>query len=145
MPITIHELDNGWGNVIKFEGDVASEELDYTITEHLSKPNEVLKKYHYSILDATQVEKFDVELKYIKKIASHSLEVSKVNPDVIVVIATNNEIAFNIARLWGFLISTIRWNVQAFRTREELDKWLLMKMKDIYDISDLNLDHPSHL
>ena len=141
MPITIHELDNGWGNVIIAEGFITSEEYDTVLTEHLSKPHEVLKKYYYSIIDATAVTKVSVELKYIKKIASHSLEVAKINPDVLVVTATNNDIAFNIARMWAFLTSLSSWNVQVFRSREDLDKWLVMTMKDKYEMTDLQYDH----
>jgi len=141
MSIIIHELDNGWGNVILFEGEVTSEEYDMALTEHLSKSEEVLKKYYYSIIDGTQVTKISIELKYIKKVALKCLEITKINPDVIVVIATNNAIAFNLARVWSFFTSDSSWNIQVFRNRDELDKWLLMKMKDKYDMSDLQLDH----
>ena len=142
MPITVHtNLDNGLGAIVKMEGVVTSEEYDLAMTEYLSLPEQILKKHYYSITDATQVDKISVELKYIKKIAGECLELVKINPDVIVVIATNNTIAFNLARLWSFFTSESSWNVQVFRTREELDKWLLMKMKDIHDMSDLRLDY----
>jgi len=141
MPITIHELDNGWGNVIRYEGVVTSEEYDTALTEHLSKPQEVLKKYYYSISDATQVTKISIELKHIKNIASLSREVAKINPNVLVVIATHNETAFNVARMWAFISNLSSWNIQVFRSRQELDKWLVMKMKDQHDLTDLQYDH----
>lgn len=141
MPVTIHELDNGLGNVIIIDGVITSEEYDIALTDHLSKPEEIQKKYQYSIIDATQVTKVSVEIKYVKKIAMHSLEVAKINPNIFIVFAVHNAIAFNLARLWAFITSGSSWNVQVFRSREELDKWLLMKMKDTHDISDLELDY----
>ena len=140
MPMTVHEVHDGWGNIIVAEGHVTSEEYDKVLTEHLSKPEEVLKKYYYSIVDATKVTDISVQLKYVKKISNHSLEVAKINPHVIVVIATHNELAFNIVRLWGYFTSASNWNIQVFRTKEELDKWLVMKMKDVHDISDIVLN-----
>jgi hypothetical protein len=141
MPATTQNLDNGRGVIIKLEGHVTGEEYDGVLIEHLTQSEDILKKYYYSITDATQVTEISVDIQNIKKIVSHCLEAAKINPDVIIVIATNSSIAFSLARIWAFLASASKWNIQVFRTREELDKWLLMKMKDIHDMSDLELDH----
>lgn len=140
MPTTISELDNGLGNIIKGEGHLAAEEYHTAILEHLSKPEEQLAKYLYSIVDFTNVTKFDINMGYIKKIAEESIRVSKINPHVIVAIATHDQILYSIMSMWSSLVRLTGWNIKIFRNRLSLDAWMHEKIKEKFNISDLNLD-----
>ena len=140
MPTTVTELDNGLGNIIKGEGHLAAEEYHTAILEHLSKPEEQLEKYLYSIVDFTNVTKFDINMGYIKKIAAESIRVSKINPHVIVAIATRDQILYSVMSMWTSLVRLTGWNIKIFKNRLSLDAWIHETVKDNFNIINLELD-----
>lgn len=130
MTITIYELDNGLGNLIYGEGELTAEEYYHETMQHLSKPEAQLKKYIYSIVDYTQVTHAQIGLNYITKIAKKAIEVSKINPEVIVVLAASNNIVYGLAKIWCSLAKMTGWNMNVFKTREKADSWIQNKVKE---------------
>jgi len=124
MPVNITELDNGLGNLIKGEGFVTGKEFFDTLSEHVSKPEEQLKKYIYSISDYTEITGTDLALEYLYKSTLIMNNFSKINPDIIIVIAASDHIAYNLAKLWSLAANTTGWHVMVFRKRTDLDYWL---------------------
>jgi len=141
VPVRTKQLDAGLGVIIMAEGLVTSQEYDETLTKHLSQPDEVIKKYIYTIVDSTNTTKFSVELKYLKKNAQHCMAVAKINPHVIISMVTESAVLFSVARVWTLLAHATGWNIEVFRTRKDADKWLLQKLHDMHAIDTLKLDH----
>lgn len=128
MPVNITELDDGLGNLIKGEGHVTGKEFFNALSEHASKPEEQLKKYIYSISDYTAITGSDVALDYLYKSALVMNDFSKINPDIFIVIAASDNIAYNLAKLWSFIANTTGWHVGVFKTRKDLNNWLEEKL-----------------
>lgn len=124
MPVIVTELDDGFGNLIKGEGHVTGIEFFNALSEHASKPEEQLKKYIYSISDYTEITGSDVALEYLYKSALVMNDFSKINPDILIVIAATDHIAYNLAKLWSFIANTTGWHVSVFKTRKDLNVWL---------------------
>lgn len=143
MAIKVYELDNGLGNLIFGEGEIAADEYYEVIMQHLSKPDEQLKKYIYSISDYAAVTSAEIGLSHITKIAQKSIEVSKINPGVIVAIVASNSIVYGMAKIWSGLAKLTGWTMNVFRTREEADTW--MKKKLIEKHGDIQLEFDSNL
>jgi len=141
MPVYVKDLDDGLGNVIIGTGVITNEEYDTALTKHLSQPSEKFKKYIYSIVDFTTTTHLNVHMSYFIKNAKRCIEVSRINPNVLVALVTHNNLYFIIGRTWGLLASGTGWNIQIFRTRKELDTWLLMKLKDQHDMTHFRLDY----
>ena len=128
MPVKITELDDGLGNLINGEGHVTGQEFFNALSEHASKPEEQLKKYIYSISDYTEITGSDVALDYLYKSALVMNDFSKINPDILIVIAATDNIAYNLAKLWSFIANTTGWHVSVFKTRRDLNNWLDEKL-----------------
>ena len=128
MPVNVTELDDGLGNLIKGEGHVSGEEFFNALSKHVSKPEEQLKKYIYSISDYTEITGSDVALDYLYKSALIMNDFSKINPNIIITIAASDNVAYNLAKLWSFLANSTGWNVGVFKTRKELNGWLEEKL-----------------
>jgi hypothetical protein len=124
VPIKINDLDNGRGNIIVGTGGITGEEYCDVMEKHLSQPIDKLKKYIYSIVDISEASYVTVSLEDIRIIAAKSLEVAKLNPDVTIGISVNEEISSLLAEMWELLVDESSWNVNIFRSREELDQWL---------------------
>ena len=128
MPVNITELDDGLGNLIKGEGHVTGKEFFNALLEHISKPEEQLKEYIYSISDYTEITSSDVALDYLYKSTLIMNDFSKINPDILIVIAASDNIAYNLAKLWSFIANSTGWQVSVFKTRKDLDSWLEEKL-----------------
>lgn len=124
MPITITDLDNGLGNIIKGTGKVTGEEYCDVLNDHLSQPAEKMKRYIYSIADFTETAYVTVTLENVRTIAQKSLEIAALNPDVTVVITANEEVSLLLAELWQLFIEESGWDIHIFKSREELDDWM---------------------
>ena len=132
MPINVLDLDDGLGVLIRADGDVSAKEFYDAIGQHLSKPDERLKKYLYSVSDYTEVDKFEVNLSYIAKIAKRSVEIAKVNPDVVVITIVSKDFLFGIVKIWAGLAKLSGWNIKIFKQREEAYQWLKKQMSEKY-------------
>ena len=128
MPVNITELDDGLGNLIKGEGHVTGIEFFNALSGLASKPEEQLKKYIYSISDYTEISGSDVALDYLYKSALVMNDFAKINPDILIVIAATDHIAYNLAKLWSFIANTTGWHVSVFKTRKDLNIWLEEKL-----------------
>lgn len=137
MPIIVYELDNGLGNLIYAEGEISGEEYYEETMKHLNKPDEQLQKYIYSIVDYTNVTKAQVGLHHLTKVAKKSIEVAKINPDVIVVIAVSNNTIYGLAKIWSSLAKLTGWTMAVYRSREQADEWLKKKIKGQHGDIDL--------
>ena len=140
MPITVIDLDGGQGVLIRGDDHVTAEEYHDQIIAHLSKPSERLQAYLYTISDFTNVTGFEINLAYIRKVALKSIHVAKINPHVIVAIATNKPVFYSLARMWVGLARMTGWIMQVFRNRDDLDKWMRSKLKEKFDIDDFSLN-----
>ena len=138
MPIKIDDLDNGLGNVITGTGQITGEEFVDILTKHLAQSIEKLEKYIYSIVDFTEATYVTVTLEDVRMIAEKSLENAKINPDLTVTIATNEEISSLLAEMWQLLVDESSWDVNVFTNREELDQWLSQDLSKKYKKHQLN-------
>ena len=140
MPMQIVDLDDGLGVLIKGTGTLTSEEYFNTIYTHLSKPEQVLKKYIYTISDYHEVEHFQINMVNLHKIAMQSIKLAKINKHVLVTIITGNDRLFSLAKMWVALARATSWNIKTFRDRESADNWMKKKLADKHDITKLKFD-----
>ncbi len=124
MPIRIDDLDDGLGKIVTGTGKITGEEFVGALTEHFSQPVEKLKKYIYSIVDFTEARNVTITLDDLHIIVAKTLENAKINPDMTVVIATNEVVSSLLAEMWQLLIDESGWDVNIFTNREELQQWL---------------------
>lgn len=137
MPIEVIELDGGLGNRLIGRGNISAKEYCEAISQHLSKPDEQLKRYLYSISDYAEVTKFEANLAYITKTAKKSIEISKVNPQVVVVVIVADDKLYGIAKIWSGLCKLSGWKIKVFRDREEGENWIKTEMDRKYPDLDL--------
>ena len=141
MPIEIRDLDDGLGVLIKGTGYLTGKEYHSAVLEHLAKPHERLEKYLYTISDYTEVEKFDINLSYIREIAYECINISKINKHVILAFATHDVILYGILNFFVGLAKLTRWNMTVFKNRADMDKWLRIKLKEKFGQDDFKFDY----
>jgi len=140
MPIDIIDQDESLGVLIDMRGHVTSKEFHDKLMEHLSKPDEQLHHYLYTISDLSEITKFDIDLSYLRKVALKCNEVSKINSHVIVTTVTSDPVLYSISRLWMGLARLTGWTMQVFKNREKHDKWLRAKLKEKFNAENFSLD-----
>lgn len=130
MPITITQLDNGYGNLIKGEGIVTGQEFYTAMKELAEKPDEQLKKYRYSISDYTEITDSNVELPFLYKGALVMDDFSGKNKNILIGVAASDPIAYSLAKLYSHIAKLTGWEFGVFRKRDYLDEWLIEKLGD---------------
>ena len=141
MPIEIRDLDDGFGVLIKGTGYMTAKEYHSAIMEHLSKPHERLEKYLYTISDYTEVKKYDLNLSYIHEIANECIAVSKINKHVILTFATQDMVFYSVLKLFVGLAKLTKWNMQVFKNRADMDKWLTIKLRQKFGRDNFKFDY----
>lgn len=139
MAIEIKDLDGGFGNLISVHGVLTGEEYLDAIKKHLSQDAEKFKKYRYSLCDYTNVTQMEISSNDINIVAELSKKASEVNPKVFVALIADKDVAFGLSRMWEILFGEKNWEVMVFRTREDAEAWIRLKVKEKFGIEDLTI------
>ena len=137
MPIEVRDTDGGIGVIITYRGIVTDEEYLDTITAHLQQEKEKFQKYRYSFNDATAVTKVDITATAIDRIADLCEKAAKINPEPIVSLVADSDLAYGLSRMYETLVSNTPWEVVVFRSREEAMQWITGRARVKFGIDDL--------
>ena len=61
-----------------------------------------------------------------------------VNPDPLVAIVANSDIAYGLSRMYEALLSGTDWDVRVFRTRPEAVQWIREKAQEKFALGGLS-------
>lgn len=128
MDLKVQLIDDGLGVTIFGKGYIAAEEYFVPIMEHLSRPDEELKKIIYTIADYSSVTKAEINMSYIRKIAQKCISVAKINPNVVLVNIATNDVVYGLIKMFSALAKLTGWSMNVFREKEEAYDWLKRKI-----------------
>lgn len=127
MPLKIELIDNGLGAYLHAKGSLKAEDYYIPIMEHLSRPDEELKKIIYMITDYRAVTKIEINLGYVSKIAKKANAVSKINSDLIKASIATNDVVYGMIKMFGALAKFTGWTMSSFRNKKDADEWVQKK------------------
>ena len=137
MPIDINDCDGGIGVRLVFRGIVTDQEYLESLKRHLTQDNEKFKKYRYSLTDLCAMTEADVTNETIQHVAYLCEEASKINPNPVVVLFTDNDLFYGLSRMFESLVVNTNWETMVFRSRNEAVEWIRERVREKYGIDDL--------
>jgi len=138
VPITITDVDQGRGNLIRGEGQIHGEEYVRVMRQHLTKPASQFKKYRYSLFELTAVSAVDVPAKDVHVVARLCRDAAHVNPDAVVAIVVGeNDLAFGLSRMWQLSLGDAAWEVQVFRDTDDALAWITDRAAEKFGLTEL--------
>jgi len=126
MPYKITYMEDG-GVLLDYSGKVSgmeafgADQKIYTSTAH------PIGEIRYFIVDFSNTELIDYPLDISKAAADVDLKVLSDNPNLNIVIVTGDDLIFGLTRIWQAYVPQ-ESRTDLFRTREEADKWVKMKL-----------------
>ena len=133
MPVEYKFLDDGIGVLLEAEGRVTGQKLIETLAE-IYRSEEKAKKFKYSIIDFTDIEKMDVSNGELDLISEKHRDAGKLTADRVIAVAAGKDIAFGLSRMWQASIDDNNWDITIVRTRNEAESWVREKVRSKFDI-----------
>ena len=128
MPYKITYLNDG-GVLLDYSGKVSGKEAFgadqkiYTSTAH------PISEVRYFIVDLCDTELIDYPPSISKAAADVDLKVLGDNPNLIIVVVTDDDLVFGFTRMWKAYVRQ-ESRTRIFRTRDEAEKWVKMKLAE---------------
>lgn len=123
MPMEVHNLDGGLGNLIRGWGVLESHEYLDALRPHVTRDEAEFKRFRYSVVDLTEVTDARLSAAAIKEAAELCRWAAKLNPDGVVALVTSSQVLFGLARMWETLAEGA-WETRVFRARDEAESWI---------------------
>ena len=74
--------------------------------------------------DFSAVSAFDVSTEDILMYSDKCVSISKLTPNVKMVVVAQTDISFGVSRMWEMLVDKTEWKIKIFRSRESAESWL---------------------
>ena len=139
MPIKIKDCDGGIGVRLVFRGIVSDQEYLESLKRHLTQDNEKFKKYRYSLTDLSALTEARVTNETIQHVAYFCEEASKINPNPVVVLFTDNDLFYGLSRMFESLVANTNWETMVFRSKNEAVEWIRERVREKFGIDNLTL------
>ena len=116
-------LDNGKGTYYKFVGILESDDFVNIVSQNLQNNFDRFVTLEYVIMDISNVSMIVITDNYLKKIVSLCSNLSKVNPNLIVITVTNRDEADKFSEKIFSEIAVTKWTLKSFKTYESALEW----------------------
>ena len=123
MPVTCQYENNKQGVIITAVRTVDGEELIHNMKE-LFSDEQTIRNYRYGLNDFTQLEKFNISLTQISTLADLHIDVSKINPNIIVGFAISKPFIHGLVSIWKVYAEITGWQVNITKTLPEIRDWI---------------------
>jgi len=111
------------GVVTTYSGIVTDDDM-FSCAKERTSSSDNLKKYKYFLSDFTDVEKFNVSSSAIKTIAHLTVQASKVNKNLIIVVIVPTDLEYGMSRMWAAYSDESNLKLHMTRTKEEALEYL---------------------
>jgi hypothetical protein len=118
MPYTIHYNDDEGIITVNYSGVVTDDDLLNSLKEKTSSIERV-KACKFSLNDFTNSTGFEVTSNGMRENAAISIELSKLNQNVIPILIAPNDLEFGMSRIWLAYSGGTNWKSRIVRTYEE--------------------------
>jgi hypothetical protein len=85
---------------------------------------ESLSALEYAIVLLDDVTSFPATTNEIHELVDVHVQLSRVNPSMLVAIVAPSDFLFGMARMWETLAAETGWSTAIFRSRQEADAWI---------------------
>jgi hypothetical protein len=140
MPIEIRDVDGSLGNLITATGFLSQSEYVEAIRQHLTQDGEKFRGYSFSLSDYNGITGADVPTRAIESVASMCKRAADLNPDAVVAVVAERDLEYGLSRMWEVLCDDVAWEIRVFRRSEEARNWIMERVKDRWNITDLTFD-----
>jgi len=141
MPVEIKYLDDERGVLFIGEGIVTGEDI-FNSNKHFFSSEEKMIKNIYSIIDYSNITKFEVSNADLGTIISQNKKVSESLAGGTVAVVAKEDLIFGISRMWGTYveIADLPWEINVLRARRDAEAWIKDRVKEKFRIDDLTFD-----
>jgi hypothetical protein len=140
MPVEITDIDGGRGVRITGTGIVTGDEYLDVHRQHLTEDPVRFREYRHSLSDYRGATKIEIPTPAIHEVARLCREAAEVNPEIVVALLVETDLAFGLSRMWQALVDEVPWEVQVFRRADEAREWIVDRVRTRWGIIDLRLD-----
>ena len=123
MPYKIFYKNDGEGVITTYTGNVTDNDL-LSVYNEIANLNINISKIKYSVTDFTDIDKYLITAECIREQAHSSVEVSKINPNITVIVIAPNDVEYGTSRMWSAYSDKAGWEVKIFRTRDDANLWI---------------------
>jgi hypothetical protein len=126
-------LDNGAGVRYRYWGRVTGDDF-IKANEELFSSQERFNRIRYSLIEPGQMEAIDVSASELFRIVGQDSRASAVNPDIVIAVCADTDLAFGISRLWELMCRTLPWEIMVFRAKADAYAWTRERVKTRFGI-----------
>jgi len=123
MPYEIQYKNNDEGVITIYTGNVTDNDLLSAYNE-IASLNVNISKIKYSVSDFTLIDKYLITSECIRNQARLAVEVSKINPNLTVIVIAPNDVEYGTSRMWSVYSDKAGWDVRIFRNRDDANLWI---------------------
>jgi len=87
-----------------------------------------LAQLRYQLCDYTKVDKFEISVAELRRIASQDEKAARQNPGMLVALVSTQDIMFGLARMWEAYADEAPFETAVFREREEAEAWIQARL-----------------
>ncbi len=126
MPIKISYRDDGG---VEYEGWGLMTGEDVIDANNKTYANQQkLAQLRYQLCDYTKVDKFEISVAELRRIASQDEKAARQNPGMLVALVSTQDIMFGLARMWEAYADEAPFETAVFREREEAEAWIQARL-----------------
>ena len=123
VPYTIQYKNEYSIVIVNYTGTVTDDDLLNAYSDVVFSEEQIMK-LKYTISDFSKTDHYLITSECIKEQAEMAVGISKINPNINVLIVAPQDIAFGSGRMWMAYSVDAGWNVQIFRSTNELIQWM---------------------
>jgi len=111
------------GVITTYSGIVTDHDIISCAKERTESPD-TLKEFKYFLSDFTDVNEFNVSSNAIKTIAHLTVQASKANKNLIIVVIVPTDLEYGMSRMWAVYSDESNLKLHMARTKEEALEYL---------------------
>jgi hypothetical protein len=140
MPIKVSDLDGGLGNLFVAWGRLTEQEYVEVLMRRLTQDEDRFRRYRYSLSDYSAVAGVELPTSAIEQMLPLCRTAASVNPDALVAIVADRDVAYGLSRMWEILMTETGWEIAVFRSRDEAEEWIRREAETRFGIDDLAME-----
>lgn len=139
MPLDVVFIQNGAGLLVLCSGVLTGEEVIDSKKPLLEHP-ERLRRCAYVIVDVCGTTAVKISQDELREAAVEDRKLAAIiSPGALVAILAQRDVTYGMSRMWQTFAEATGWEIMVFRSREELDSWLRVRLKEKFGL-DLGLN-----
>lgn len=123
MSFVMEFVEDGQGVLFTGAGELTGRELIESKQALLRTPERV-RPLEFAIVMLDDVTSLPATTHEIRELAGVDVEISRINPSIMVAVVAPSDHLFGMARMWETLAAETGWSTAIFRTRQEADAWI---------------------